>query len=168
VHLELHPGVGRHELAHRFRQDVENGGFTGADLEFPRLQLAEVGGEAFLQLVDAVHQGLGKLEQDFTLGGQLEMGAAPLEQHHGKFPLQGLDLQGNRGLGTGTACPPPWRCCRSEPPGRTPAIASAGCSCNTAAHRMAWKSPINSGGRFKRREFWGIVRRIIKSANIQD
>jgi hypothetical protein len=58
-----------------------------------------VGGEAFLQLVDAVHQGFGKLEQDFALGGQLEVGAAPFEQHHGQFPFQGLDLQGHRGLG---------------------------------------------------------------------
>ena len=98
VQLEPDVWIRLGEALHRLRQDVEDGRLAGGDIELARLQLAELGGEGLMQLVDTLHQRLRQLVQRLPLRGHLDLRAAPLEQGDAELPLQRLDLQRHRGL----------------------------------------------------------------------
>ena len=52
-----------------------------------------------LEGVDTLHQGLGKLVENFALGCELDLGPPAFEKHDFQLTLQRLDLQRDRRLG---------------------------------------------------------------------
>ncbi len=85
-------------LAEQFddaRQQVQDGGAVGGDVQFAGVQPGDLVVEGRLQTVDALDQRLGQLVQQLPLAAGTQAPAAALEQHHPQVSLQRLQLQGD-------------------------------------------------------------------------
>ena len=81
------------KLLEILRQDVEDGGLAGGDVEEAAVEIAAAFGKRVPQRVHALHQGQGDFQQGLSIRRQPDLGPTALEQHGVEFPLQRLYLQ---------------------------------------------------------------------------
>ena len=80
------------------RQQIEDGRAAGGDIELAGVEAADLLPEHRIQPVQALDQRPRQLVELLALAGQGDPAPAALEQPHPQFPLQRLQLQGDRRL----------------------------------------------------------------------
>ena len=98
VRPDLGARVFRREPFDEPRQQVEDGRFTGRDVDLAGVEAPAALGERVGKAVDAFHQRRGKLVQRAALRRERDSGATALEQHRIHLLLQRLDLKRHRRL----------------------------------------------------------------------
>lgn len=93
VHLQFDARILLDEGLDRLGQDVEDGRLAGGDVQHPLIHAPGLGGEGLVELVHALDQWLGHLEQQISLGRELDLGSAALEEHGPELAFERLDLE---------------------------------------------------------------------------
>ncbi|MCY1250159.1 hypothetical protein D9M72_637700 [compost metagenome] len=95
---QAHVRVALAEALHDARQQVQDGGAVGGNVELARIQPFDLVAEAGLQPVQAFHQRLGHFKQQLALAAGHQAPPAALEQAHPQLAFQRLQLLADRRL----------------------------------------------------------------------
>ena len=95
MQFDFDTGVGRRKALDVPGEYIQGRGFSRCDIQFTGFQTAKMCIEAFLQSLDAVHQGFGDLVQYHAFRRECDPGTAAFEKHDIHVTFERLYLQGD-------------------------------------------------------------------------